>query len=159
MALWSTIVDYALDNKFGFQSANAIKNNIIALASARIQRHLGGSRQVSLPLVAAAQDAIDYHDVEIDGTSLSGLTVRARVEVRTSNAGTGVTPKIRNVTDSTDAVTGVSSVSTTWGGTSSFQTLTFTPATGIKKYRLMATPANATNPVFVIGHIEIFATA
>jgi hypothetical protein len=157
--LWTVLVDWALNNKFGYQSANLIKNNIVAIASARLRGTLGGSRQVSVPKVAAAQDAIDYHDVEIDGTGLGGLSVRARVEVRTDNAATGVIPKIRNMTDSTDAVVGVSSTSTTWGGTNSYQTLTFTPTTGIKKYRLQATPANATNPVYVIGDIEIFATS
>jgi len=156
---WTALATFLLDEVFGYQDANEIKDNIIALASGRIGRSLGGSRQVSVPIVASAQDAIDYIDVEIDGTLLAGLTVRARVEVRTADAGTGVTPKIRNITDSVDAVTGVSSTSITWGGADSYQTLTFTPVTGIKKYRLMLTPANTTNPVFGIGEIEIFAIA
>ena len=156
---WTAIANFILDQVYGYQDVNEAKNNIIALASARIQRDLGGSRITGVPRVASAQDAQEYIDVEIDGTLLAGLTVRARVEVRTANAGTGVTPKIRNITDSTDAVTGVSSTSTTWGGTNSYQTLTFTPASGIKKYRLQLTPANATNDVFGVGHIEIFAIA
>jgi hypothetical protein len=156
---WTAVAEFVLDLVFGYQDANEIKNNVIALASARVGRSLGGSRQISVPLVASAQDAIDYIDVEIDGTLLAGLTVRARVEVRTANAGTGVTPKIRNVTDAVDAVAGVSSTSTTWGGTDSYQTLTFTPVAGIRKYRLQLTPANTTDPVFGIGEIEIFATA
>jgi len=156
---WSTVADYVIDARFGFQDANAIKNNIIAYASARIQRYLGGSRQVSVPLVASAQDAIDYLDVEIDGTKLAGFTVQARVEVRSGAAGTSVTPKIRNVTDSSDAIVGTACSATTWGGTNSVQTLGFTPVTGIKKYRLQLTPSNTTNPVWGIGMIEIFATA
>lgn len=158
-ALWTVVADYVLDQKFGYQSATAIKNNVIALASARLGRAFGGSRQISVPLVAAAQDAIDYIDVEIDGTQLAGLTVRARVEVRTSNAGTSVTPRIQNVTDATTAVTGAACSATTFGGANGTQTLTFTPATGIKKYRLQLTPNNATNPVFGIGELETFATS
>jgi hypothetical protein len=157
--MWNAVIDFVLDNRYGYQTANTIKNNIIALASARIQRHLGGSRRISVPLVAAAQDAIEYHDVEIDGTLLSGLTVRARVEVRSANAGTSVTPKIRNITDGADAVVGVACSATAFGGTNSIQTLVFTPALGIKKYRLQLTPSNVTDAVFGLGHLEIFATA
>jgi hypothetical protein len=158
-ALWTPVADFVLDNKFSYQKANAIKNNIIAIASARLTRYLGGSRQISVPLVASAQDVIDYLDVEIDGTALTGLSVQARVDVRSSNAGTSVTPKIRNVTDASDAVVGVACSAITWGGTNSAQTLTFTPAVGIKKYRLQLTPSNVTNAVFGIGLIEMFATA
>jgi hypothetical protein len=161
MALWSVVADFILDQRFGFQSANKIKNNVISLASARIQHYLGGDRLRAVPRVASAQDAVNYIDVELDGTSLAGLTVQARVEVRTTNAATGVTPKIRNVTDSTDAATGVSCTATAqdYSGTNSKQTLGFSPAAGVKKYRLQLTPQNTTNDVFGTGYIEIFATA
>jgi hypothetical protein len=159
MSVWTAIADFVLDDPFGFQDANEIKGNIITLASARSRAYLGGSRQGAVPRVASAQDAIDYIDVEIDGTNLAGLTVQARVEVRTANAGTSVTPKIRNVTDASDAVVGAACSSTTFSGTNGTQTLTFTPAVGSKKYRLMLTPSNTTNDVYGIGVVELFATA
>ena len=159
MSVWTAIVDFVLDQAFGFQDANEIKGNVITLASARNKMFLGGSRTVAVPSVASAQDAINYLDVEIDGTNLAGLTVQVRVEVRTSNAGTSVQPTLRNVTDSTTAATGVACSSTTYGGTNGTQTLTFTPAAGVKKYRLQFTPSNTTNDVYGIGYVEMFATA
>jgi len=159
-AQWVIIADYVLDKVFGYQGANKIKNNVIALASMREQKNLGGSRLTSIPLAAVATDAVDYIDVEIDGTQLAGLTIQARIEVRTTNAGTSVTPKVRNVTDATDAGTGVASTATAadYSGTNQKQTIALTIASGIKKYRLQLTPSNATNQVFGIGYIEIFAT-
>jgi hypothetical protein len=160
-ALWSVVADFILDQRFGFQDANKIKNNIIAVASGRLQHYLGGDRLRAVPNVASAQDAINYIDVELDGTQLAGLTVQARVEVRTANAGTTVTPKIRNVTDASDAGTGVacSATNTDYTGTNQKQTITLTVASGIKKYRLQLTPSNTTNDVFGTGYIEIFATS
>lgn len=159
MAYTTGIVDYILDQVWGYQGANKIKNNIIALASRRACHFLGGSRNTSVPLVASAQDAVDWVDIEIDGTNLTGLTLALRVEVRTANAGTSVIPKLRNVTDSTDAGTGVASTATNadYSGTNQKQTITVTLAAGVKKYRLQLTPQNTTNPVFGIGYLEVYA--
>lgn len=158
---WNVISAFVLDQVFGYQSANKIRENMIAVISARLTYHLGGSRQVSLPLIASAQDAIDYIDVEIDGTNSGGFTKQARVEVRTENAATSITPKIRNVTDGTDAGTGVSSTATNtdYTGTNQKQTIALTLAAGVKKYRLQATPGAITHPTYCIGYIEQFATA
>lgn len=128
-----------------------------AFEGVRFHSDLGGSRQISVPNVASDQDAIDYQDIEIDGDAVAGFTVRVRVEVRTANAGTSVTPKLRNITDASDAVVGAACSATTYAGTNGIQILTFTPASGVKKYRLQLTPSNTTNDVFGIGHIEIFA--
>ena len=158
---WNVIADFILDQAFGYQTANKIRDNLVALASARIRSSLGGSRNVSLPQVASAQDAYDYQDIELDSTALGGLTVQARVECRTINAATSVTPKIRNVTDGTDSVVGVacSATAADYSGANQVQTLTLVLAGGVKKYRLQGTPSNTTHPTFVIGHVEIFATA
>lgn len=158
---WNTIAAKVLDDVFGYQSANRIRENLIALASARLTYHLGGSRNVAVPLVASAQDAVDFIDIELDGTNLGGFTKQLRVEVRTLNAGTSVTPKLRNVTDSTDAGTGVacSATNADYSGANQKQTITVTLATGVKKYRLQLTPSNATNGTFGIGYVEIFATS
>lgn len=158
---WNTIAAKVLDDKFGYQSANAMRDNLIALASARLTYHLGGSRQVAIPLVASAQDAIDWVDIELDGTNMGGLTKQLRVEVRVANAATSVTPKLRNVTDATDAGVGVacSATNADYSGTNQKQTITVTIASGVKKYRLQLTPSNTTHPCFGIGYVEIFATA
>jgi hypothetical protein len=159
--MWTAIPAYVVDQLFGYTRANELRQNLIALASRRAVYSLGGSRQTAVPQVASAQDAVDWIDVEIDGTNLAGLTVQARIEVRVINAATSVTPKIRNGTDSTDAGTGVACTATNanYGGTNQKQTITLTLASGVKKYRLMLTPSNTTHPVFGIGCIEIFATA
>jgi len=157
---WNTIVAAVLDDVFGYQGFNKFRENLIALSSRKAIHHLGGSRTVSLPQVASAQDAIDYHDIELDGGNLGGFTKQLRVECR-AGAGTAVTPKLRNVTDSTDAGTGASCTGTAadYTGTNQKQTITVTLAAGVKKYRLMGTPANTTDPTFVIGHLEVFTTS
>lgn len=157
---WTAISAFVLDQIFGYQTANYIRENAIALASARLKYELGGSRVLSLPQVASAQDAANYIDQEIDGTNLGGFTKQARVEVR-AGAATGITPKVRNVTAGTDAGTGVSCTATNadYSGSNQKQTISLTLAAGVNKYRLMGTPANTTDPTFCIGHIEIFATS
>jgi len=109
----------------------------------------------------AAQDAIDYIDFEIDGTNLGGFTVQARVEVRTTNAATSVTPKIRNITDGTDAGVGAacSAINTDYSGVNCRQTIPITLVPGLKKYRLQLTPSTVNDEVFGIGYVEIFASA
>lgn len=158
---WNAVSDFILDQLFGYQTATQLKNNIVALASARIVHQLGGSRVDPIASVASAQDAVNWIDAEIDGTLLSGLTAQLRVECRTDNVGTSVTPKLRNVTDSTDAGTGVACAATDadFTGTNQKQTVAVTLATGVKKYRLMGTPSNVTDPTYVIGYVELFATA
>lgn len=160
MASWNVISAYVLDFVFGYQSANKHRDNMIALASRKAIYNLGGSRSVSLPQVASAQDVESYHDIELDGTNLGGFTKQIRVECR-AGAGTAVTPKLRNVTDSSDAGVGASCTGTAadYSGTNQKQTITVTIASGVKKYRLMGTPANTTDPTFEVGDLEIFATS
>lgn len=158
---WNVIAAYVLDQVFGYQGANKIRDNLIALGSMRRTYDLHGSRTVSLPLVGSTQDAYDWTDVEIDGTNLGGFTAQLRVECRTLAAGTSITPKLRNVTDSTDAGTGAACTATNadYSGANQKQTVAVTIASGVKKYRLQGTPSNATNATFVIGYLELFVTA
>ena len=64
--MWNVIAAFALDSIFGYQSANKLRDNLIALAGRRANYYLGGSRAVALPLIASAQDAVDWVDVELD---------------------------------------------------------------------------------------------
>lgn len=158
---WNTIAAYVLDQVFGYQGANKLRENLICLASARKVYPLGGSRQTALPLSAVAQDVLDWIDIELDGTNGGGLTTKLRVEVRTSNAATSVTPKLRNLTDGTDAATGVACTATLadYSGANQIQNLVVTVAAGIKKYRLQMTASDAVNAVYGIGYVERYATA
>lgn len=158
---WNVIAAYILDQVFGYQGANRHRENLIVLGSRRAVYPLGGSRSVTLPLVASAQNAESWIDVEIDGTNLGGHTANLRVECRTTDAGTSVTPKLRNVTDGTDAGIGAacSATNADYSGANQVQTVAVVLASGIKKYRLQGTPSNATNGTFVIGYLEIFVTA
>lgn len=158
---WTAISAFALDQIYGYQSANKQRENLIALVCCRFTHQLGGSRSQALPQVASAQDADSYIDIELDGTNLGGITKQARIECRTFNAATSVTPKVRNVTDATDAGVGAacSATNADYSGANQKQTIALTIAAGVKKYRLQGTPSNVTHPTFVIGYIEFFATA
>lgn len=174
---WNVISAFVLDQVFGYQSANKIRENLITNVAARRGRHLGGTR--GLPNFAVFDpstmrirskypslgpfDAENYVDVEIDATELGGLTVQARVEVRTNDPAVSITPKIRNVTDGIDAVVGAACTAgdVDYAGTNQKQTLNMVPlAAGIKKYRLQYTlGALAAVDTWCVGEIEIFATA
>lgn len=116
---------------------------------------LGGSRSVAL-ISSSYVEVIDWIDFVPATGEFEGATVTAQVEVRTANAGTSVTPKIRNVTDSTDAVTGSACTATNadYSGTQQRQSLSFTPVAG-KRYRLMITGSNTTNSIYGIGQIKV----
>lgn len=154
---YTAITAYVLDQVFGYQSANALRLNIEALLACMFPKDLGGSRSMALPRTASALDAIDYRDIDIDDTDLSGLEVHAKVEVRTTNAATSITPKIRNITDGADAVVGASCTATNadYTGTNQKQDLTLTLTTGLKKYRLQATPGDTNNDTFAIGNVYV----
>lgn len=144
--------DFVLDQLLGYQDMNEILGNIVAGLSARHSHFLGGSRQIGVRS-AAYVDVPNYLDVELDGTNLGGLTKQARVEVRTANVGTIVTPRVRNVTDGSDAGVGAAySTDTNWNP----QTIALTLAAGSKTYRLQLTGDDANVEIFAIGYIEIF---
>lgn len=159
---WTAIVAYVVEQAYTVSRANEQRQNLIVLASTRGgSRQLGGSRYFANVPASGTADVFDYRDVEIDGTNLGGLTIEARVEVRTGNAATSITPKIRNVTDGTDVVVGVACTATNadYSGAAMKQNLTMVLATGVKKYRLQYTTNNGSNPVFAHGEILIYANA
>jgi hypothetical protein len=148
---------YVAGDKFGYQSAEKIRQAFDVLIGRRAVYPLRGSRNASLQHNAVIE-AYDYLDIEIDGTDLVGVTAQARVEVRVENAGLSVTPSIRNVTDSTDAGTGLACVATsaTYAGTNQKQTIAVTLASGVKKYRLRITPTNNTYRFWCLGYLEVY---
>jgi len=140
----------------GSYDVSATLWNLFVLSCMRVM-HLGGSRTISLPLVASAQNVPDWIDVEVNGDDYPGLNVKLRVECRSDNAATAVTPKLRNVTDGTDAATGAacSAVTQDFSGANCTQSVVVTLASGKKKYRLQGTPSNALHAVYCIGYLEI----
>lgn len=152
MGTYQTLTPFILDQIFGFQTANKLKERDDALAAARIIAPLGGSREAGRRNTAY-EPVPSYIEVELDGTDTVGLTVRARIEVRSANVSFNVTPRIRNLTDAADAVVGAASTSTTFTP----QTLGFVPVVGVKKYRLEILGNNAGNNIFGIGYLEHFA--
>jgi hypothetical protein len=150
---YTALSDFVVNQLFGYQSATRIKNNVEAILAIKLTKDLGGSRDNSV-IGTPTIDIPEYRDVALDSTKLGGLSVRARVEVKTANAGTSVTPKIRNMTDSTDKVVGTASTSLTFVE----QLLVMTPLTaGDKKYRLQLNTNNGTNDVFGFGVVELYA--
>ncbi len=114
---------------------------------------LGGSRSVGLSGAGPA-DADNYIDLELDGVLLAGYTVQIRVDVKTANVGTSVTPQLYDVTAAGVLTTtgGSAHALTSWGS----QTLVVTslPA-ATHKYRLQFVKSNATNDVYGIGYLEL----
>ena len=174
---WNVIAAFTLDKIFGYQTANKLRENAIALASRRSGRFLGGSKefpnQMAWTLLGQPRAKIigglgphnvfAYQDVEIDGTNAGGLTYRAVVEVRTNNPAISITPKIRNIDAGSDAGVGVAC---TFGrpdytGTNQRQIITLTILTGVNRYRLQYTlGANGFDcDTWCSGEIEAFATA
>lgn len=144
--------DYVLDQLFGYQSANKIKNSIKALAAARLEKSFGGSRENSV-LFNGTFAVLEARDVEWDSLQLSGLTTRARVEGKTSDAATSVTPRIRNITDATDLITGTAITATVF----TEQILAMALVAGLKKYRLQGVTNNGNNDVWLFGVSETYA--
>lgn len=128
---------------------NEIRDSIIANSFAVYP--LGGSRTIAIAGGATTyQDAPDYVEFEVPTTTYTGYVYKALVEVKTENAATTVTPKIRNVSDGSDAVVGSAGTSTSWG---TYQTLTFTVTAG-KKYRLMFSKSDDLYAAWGIGVVR-----
>lgn len=109
---------------------------------------LGGSRSQAVS-GTGYQDAADYLDFRVPDAASAGATYKVYVDLLCENAATSITPKIRNITDSSDAVVGSASTSTTWAE----QTLTFTPVAG-KKYRLMFVKSDDVYAAWGIGLLQ-----
>lgn len=130
------------------------RGNMVANSFAEFP--LGGSRTQPCHEGGGYTDAVDFVDFELSSALYSGATFEALVEVRVENAGITITPKIRNVTDSTDAVVGSASTSTTGGSAGQIwasQTLSFTPTVG-KKYRLQLVKSADTYAAWAIGRMR-----
>ena len=109
---------------------------------------LGGSRVAAIEGVGYV-DAHEYRDFVVPDIVAKGGVYKAIVECRVEDASIAVTPKIRNVTDSTDAVVGTPTSSVTWAA----QVLSFTPTVG-KTFRLMFTKDDDTFLAWGMGELQ-----
>ncbi len=149
---YTPITPFIVDQAAFSADVNEWLKNIEATLALRIGvGYLGGSR--SQPLKVASFTVVpEYIDVELDGTEVAGITVRARVEVRTTNASTSVQPRIVEV-DAAGAFVGVLVTGAAYNADTNWdrQTLVFTPLTGVHFYRLEIVGGDALNNIFGIG--------
>jgi len=109
---------------------------------------VGGSRTFALS-GTGYQDAFDVVPILVHDADSSGGVYTVKVDCKCANAATTLTPKIRNVTDSTDTVIGSAAASTSWAA----QVLAFTPVVG-KEYRLMFVKSDDVYPCWGIGFLK-----
>jgi hypothetical protein len=113
--------------------------------------YIGGSETEAIRTGATTyQRAPNYLPFSIPNTNYTGHVYKLVAEVWTENAATTVTPKLRNFTDSTDAVVGSAGTATARG---TLQTLTFTLAAG-KVYHLMASKSDDLYQAWIMGWIQ-----
>ena len=138
---------------------NVLRGNVNA-AFARGGRGgwLGGSRS---QYVESASEILvpEYWPVYIDWRHTGGdaaakkLSVIARVEVITLNAGTSVTARVKNLTEATNH-DATPSTSTSW--VEKLITIPAPSVPAVQKYQLYIFGNNATNGIAALGEIEIY---
>ncbi len=142
---------YQVGDKFGYQTAEKIRNDIDICAYIAGHLPLGGNESGGIES-ASYLPVNSYMSYDLDGAQLGGMTLEAVVFYYTSNAATTVRVKVRNTTDSTDAaITAAVSAATTI----TREVLTVTLASGIKTYRLEVTGSDALNPVYAWGYLRL----
>lgn len=110
--------------------------------------YVGGSRSVAV-MGTGYQDPWDYVPMTNPSSVEVGGVYSVEVDLQCEDAATTITPKIRNVTDSTDTVIGSAHASTSVGS----QTLSFTPVAG-KVYRLMFVKSDDLFAAYGIGFLQ-----
>jgi hypothetical protein len=147
-----------LNDPWGFQEAQKTRASLLSLAARRVclPLVLGGARSdLHEGTIATAFDHPNYWDVDIDWTQMAaGWTVRARVEVVTSDVTCSVKARIRNTTDAVD-YDATTSVALTY--TEKLITIPVPGVIGVKRYRLQLVPGLTAFGINALGAIEMFA--
>jgi hypothetical protein len=133
----------------GTLTVEQIRNNEDIAAYLMGHMDLGGDERGILS--AAYVPVNGARTFDLNATSMGGVTLEAVVFYYTASAATAVQVRVRNVTDSSDAASGTSSVATTV----TREVLTLTMAAGIKTYRLDVTGADALNQVYAWGYLRL----
>lgn len=138
---------YQLNDKWGFQTAEKVRQALDVANYNGGCYPLGG---IELPMTVASggtyEPALNAITWDLDGDNFGGMTLQVVFFNYTSSAGTSVTSRLRNTTDSTTAAQGAASTATTRGTS---EVVTVTLASGVKTYQLQWTASNTTNPVYV----------
>lgn len=136
----------------GYEEWNDILNHIRAALFNPMP--LGGSSTEPHP-GAAYQRVTHAVPFELPAAEQALGVWKARVYLRCEDAAVTITPKIRNLTDATDAVTGsaCSGTSDAYSGTNQNQTLAFTPVAG-KVYELQAIKSATTKDCWCVGTLQ-----
>src|SRR3954469_25748948 len=109
MAGYQTPDALGVDYQFANEEYSKLRDAILAAIFDPGFR-LGGSRSRAVA-GTGYQDADDYLDFRIPDTVSAGAVYEVVVDQLCENAATSITPKIRNITDSSDAVVGSASTS------------------------------------------------
>jgi len=140
---------YLVGHKWGYQTAEKLRQNLDTLAYLGVILDLGGSDTTG-QLTASYAPVPQYRDYALNGTTMGGITTEAVVYSRTFNAGTSVTVRLRNTTASTTAAT-----STTITATSvTKEVLAVTLSASLADYRLEILGGNASAAVFAWGYLR-----
>jgi hypothetical protein len=136
----------------GYEEWNEILQSIRAALFNPIP--LGGSLDTGHP-GSSYQRVVSGVPFVLPSAVEGGGVWKARVFLVCEDAAVTITPKIRNVTDGSDAVIGdaCSGTAADWSGTNQQQTLTFTPTVG-KVYELWATKSAETKECWLVGTLQ-----
>lgn len=88
-------------------------------------------------------------------TSIPGIVIQVRIRLRVDDASITVTPRLYNITDSAVATTSgaaaCAGIADDFSGTNQEQTLTITPVSGDKYYKVQGTQSGASFQGFISG--------
>jgi len=144
---YQTVTDANAATDFGYETVQKIRDATRA-AIYNLPAWLGGSRRYTVQSTGY-QDAFDARPFIIPDTPSSGATYKVKVSLKTADPATTITPRIRNITDATDAAVGTAEDATSF----TEQTLTFTPVVG-KEYRLQFVKSNDDAPAWGFGVLQ-----
>ena len=158
LGIGSTLI-YA--DGMGFRVINNVGELLTALVrtAATVTYPLGGSKEIGR-LSASYTPVPSAQRVTIDGTLIAALavSVRARLEMRTTDALTSVTMRVQNLT--TLAIAGTSATSTAtdtaYNGVNQQQAVALTIAAGSNVYELQIIGGNADTDVLGNGYLEVY---
>lgn len=143
---------YVVGDKWGYQTADKVRQALDQLAYCGAQLDLGGSDDVGIISSSGGTFTTvrGYREHLLNGDSFGGLTLEAVVFYRTTNGTTSVQVRIRDATTPATLVTGSSSTSTTIVK----EVLTVPTWSGDKDIRLEVASGDTNNPVMAYGYLR-----
>lgn len=143
---YQTLDDINAGTMVGYEQFQQARDGIRAAAFSRIP--IGGSRRFTVE-GTGYQDAFDANPFTVPDAASAGAVYKVDVWLKTADPSTTITPRIRNITDNTTAVTGDAEDATTF----TKQTIEFTPVVG-KEYRLQFVKSDDLFPCWGFGILQ-----